>query len=78
MHTTYISAVAVPGAGGVSPSTQDVVIGVVIAVVLFLLIVGIVILLVCIFVIRSARSRTYKPDRMPSIDNSPSSTCDGM
>ena len=65
------------GTGGNSPATEGVAIGVGVAVVIVLVIIGVVILIVFVSVVRAARSRSYKPDRMPSIDNSPSTSCDG-
>ena len=47
------------------------------AVFISLLIIGFVVFIVSVLVIRAARSRSYRPDRMPSIDNSPSTSCDG-
>lgn len=61
-----------PSTGGNSPATTDIAIGVVVGFVLLCIIVTIVILLVLCFVVRFANSRSYKPDRFPSVDNSPS------
>ena len=77
MYIHYIPDEGGPDVGGNSPATQDIVIAVVVVVVLLLLIVGIVIVVLCLVTLRSARLRTYKPGRMPSVDNSPSSTCNG-
>ena len=64
-------------AGGSSPATERVAIGVGVAVFISLLIIGLVVFIVSVLIIRAARSRSYKPGRMPSIDNSPSTSCDG-
>lgn len=56
---------------------EAIAIGVCVGFVLVLLVAGIVVVVVCICAIRAAKHRSYKPDRMPSVDNSPPSTCDG-
>lgn len=67
-----------PQTGGNAATAQDVAIGVVVGFVLVLLVTGIIVVIAClVFMVRSHNRRTYKPGRMPSIDNSPSSSCNG-
>jgi hypothetical protein len=43
---------------------------------LFLVVVTIVVIVILYLIIRSINSRSYKPDRFPSVDNSPSMSFD--
>ena len=61
-----------PVTGGNSPATTDIAVGVVVGIFLLFIVVTIVIIIILCLVVRSANSRSYKPDRFPSVDNSPS------
>ena len=66
-----------PASGGNSPATTDIAVGVVVGVVGLLFGAAIIIFIVCYLVLKSINSRSYKPDRFPSVDNSPSTSFDG-
>ena len=66
-----------PDSGGNTPATTDIAVGVVVSVFVFLVIVTVVVIIVFCLVVKSSNSHSYKPDRFPSVDNSPSSSYDG-
>lgn len=75
--TVFCDSAEPPASGGNSPATTDIAVGVVVGVVVLLLVATVIIFIVCYLILKSINSRSYKPDRFPSVDNSPSMSFDG-
>ena len=61
-----------PESMGNSPATTDIAVGVVVGIFLFLIVLTVAIIVILYLALRCANSRSFKPDRFPSVENSPS------